>query len=115
VTPDQVSLGGDWTEDPRYRVSARESVVTAAYFGVYIVLTIGTAWLLGGGKQADEIDLVLGFPAWFFWSTFALGGLFCVVPYLLVRHYFTDMSLEPEDDTPDDASGGARRSGVGTT
>ncbi|MQA88226.1 MAG: DUF997 family protein [Streptosporangiales bacterium] len=96
-----------WTEDPRYSVSNREFVITAAFFVVYTVVTIGVAWLLGGGKDADEIGIVWGFPAWFFWSTLVLGAAFCVVPYFIVRYLFTDMSLEADPEELED-EGAAR-------
>jgi uncharacterized membrane protein YhdT len=100
VPSDRAPADAEWTEDPRYRVSNRESVITAVFFLFYIVITIGTAWVLGGNKGIDEIDLVLGFPAWLFWSTFVLGGVFCVVPYFLVKHLFTDMPLDADGELP---------------
>lgn len=106
MSSDHATVDGDWTEDPRYRVSTRESVITAVFFVVYIVVTIGTAWLLGGDKGVEDIDLVLGFPAWLFWSTFVLGAVFCVVPYFLVKHFFTDMPLDPDSDWGEPAPSG---------
>lgn len=90
------SAHGQWIEDHRYRVSNREGIVAGLYFLVYTVATIGTAWFLGGGKGVGDIQLIHGFPAWFFWSTLVLGAAFCVVPYFLVKAFFTDMSLEPD-------------------
>jgi uncharacterized membrane protein YhdT len=104
VSSDRATTDSEWAEDPRYRVSTRESVIVAVFFVVYIVATIGTAWLLGGGEGVDEVDLVLGFPGWLFWSTFVLGAFFCVVPYFLVRSFFTDMSLDPDGELPESAS-----------
>jgi uncharacterized membrane protein YhdT len=107
VPSDHVPVAEQWSEDPRYRVSTRESAITAIFFAAYIVLTIGSAWLIGGNKSIDEISLVLGFPDWLFWSTFVLGAVFCVVPYFLVKHLFTDMSLEPDGDLPGSRYGGS--------
>lgn len=92
---------GSWTEDPRYAASNREFAITAVFFAAYTILTIGVAWLIGGGDDAADTGLILGFPAWFFWSTLVLGAAFCAIPYFLVKHLFTEMSLEadPEADT----------------
>jgi uncharacterized membrane protein YhdT len=87
-----------WTEDPRYRVSNREALIAASFFVVYIVATIGTAWLIGGDKGIEEIGFVFGFPDWLFWSTFVLGGVFCVVPYFLIKRFFTDMPLDADSE-----------------
>jgi uncharacterized membrane protein YhdT len=114
VSSDHATAEEQWSEDPRYRVSSRESVITAVYFASYIVLTIGSAWMIGGNKSIDEISLVLGFPDWLFWSTFALGGVFCLVPYFLIKYLFTDMSLEADGGLPDsryDERGGSTSSG----
>lgn len=87
-----------WTEDPRYRVSNREALIAAGFFAAYTVVTIGTAFLLGGNKGVADINLVFGFPDWLFWSTFVLGALFCVLPYFLIRHFFTDMPLDADSE-----------------
>lgn len=88
----------DFTEDPRYRISVRELVISLAYWIVTTGSTVGVAWWLGGGKSAEEMDFVLGFPAWFFWSAF--GGTFfmCILAYVVVRGFFTDVSLEADDE-----------------
>ena len=107
---DRPSVHDEWTEDLRYRVSNKEAVITAGFFLAYIVLTIGTAWLIGGNRDIDEIHFVLGFPDWLFWSTFVLGSLFCVVPYLLVKRFFTDMPLDADSDWTDERPAPAHRS-----
>lgn len=106
MASDHIPVEEQWSEDPRYRVSNRESAITAVFFASYIVLTIGSAWLIGGNKGIEEISIVLGFPDWLFWSTFVLGGLFCLVPYFIVKHLFTDMSLEADGELPDRRGGG---------
>jgi uncharacterized membrane protein YhdT len=104
VSSDPRPADDGWTEDPRYRVSNREALIAAAFFVAYIVATIGTAWLLGGNKTIDEIGFVLGFPDWLFWSTFVLGALFCVVPYFLIKSFFTEMPLDADSDWTGDAA-----------
>jgi uncharacterized membrane protein YhdT len=114
VSSDRTVRDDGWAEDPRYRVSNREAVIAAAFFAAYIVVTIGTAWLIGGNQGINEIGFVLGFPDWLFWSTFVLGGLFCVVPYFLIKHFFTDMPLDADSEWMADPSSAARRRPEGT-
>lgn len=83
----------DFTEDPRYAASRREMIISFVYFGVYTFALIGIAWVIGGGKDADEIGFILGFPDWFFWSAFVGGLIFSVIPYFLVQFFFEDMPL----------------------
>ena len=83
----------DFTEDPRYAASRREMIISFVYFGIYTFVLIAVAWVIGGGKDADEIGFVLGFPDWFFWSAFVGGAIFSVIPYFLVRYWFQDMPL----------------------
>ena len=82
----------DFTEDPRYAASHREMIISFVYFGVYTFALIGIAWVIGGGKDADEIGFILGFPDWFFWSAFG-GLILSVIPYFLVKFWFEDMPL----------------------
>jgi uncharacterized membrane protein YhdT len=73
-------------------------IISFVYFGVYTFVLIGVAWLIGGGKDADEIGFILGFPDWFFWSAFVGGAIFGVIPYFLVKYWFTDMPLSASGD-----------------
>ena len=83
----------DFTEDPRYEASRKEMIISFVYFGVYTFVLIAVAWVMGGGKDANEIGFILGFPDWFFWSAFVGGAIFSVIPYFLVRYWFADMPL----------------------
>ena len=91
----------DFTEDPRYAASRREMIISFVYFGFYTFVLIAVAWVIGGGKDADEIGFVLGFPDWFFWSAFVGGAIFSVIPYFLVRYWFQDMPLSASGDDSD--------------
>jgi uncharacterized membrane protein YhdT len=103
----------DFTEDPRYAASRREMIISFVYFGVYTFVLIGVAWLIGGGKDADEIGFILGFPDWFFWSAYVGGATFSVVPYFLVKYWFVDMPLSAsgEDSEVGEYESPERRSG----
>ncbi|MCD6054141.1 MAG: hypothetical protein K0Q96_1333 [Rubrobacteraceae bacterium] len=103
----------DFTEDPRYAASRNEMIISFVYFGVYTFVLIGTAWVIGGGKDADEIGFILGFPDWFFWSAFVGGAIFSVIPYFLVKYWFADMPLSAsgEDSEVAEYEPPERRSG----
>lgn len=91
----------DFTEDPRYAASQREMIISFVYFGAYTFVLIAVAWVIGGGKDADEIGFILGFPDWFFWSAFVGGLLFSFVPYFLVKYFFEDMPLSASGEDPE--------------
>ncbi|QBI54438.1 YhdT family protein [Streptomonospora litoralis] len=88
--------GADFEEDPRYRTAMRELGIALAYWAAFTVAVTATAWLLGGGKDADELSFVLGFPAWFFWSVPVTCFVFSGIAYFLVRRFFTDIPLSAD-------------------
>lgn len=92
-------------EDPRYRVAQREMFIALAYWVAFTVVVTATAWLLGGGKKADELTFVLGFPAWFFWSVPVACFAFSGIAYFLVHRYFTDMPLSADENVGADQTG----------
>lgn len=98
-------LPDDFEEDPRYRVSVREAWIVVAYWVAFTVVLTAVAWGLGGGRSADEITFVLGFPTWFFWSAIVAAVALSIVPVFLVRGFFTEVSLavDPGATPADDA------------
>lgn len=91
----------DFEEDPRYKVSQREALMCVAYWLSFTALSVCVAWLMGH-RNASQIDFVLGFPDWFFWSAIGVPFVFAtVVPYLMVRLFFTDVDLEPRPRAED--------------
>jgi len=89
----------NFEHDPRYRISLREMWISVAYWVCFTAISMTLAWSLGHRDDGAEQPFVLGFPAWFFWST--LGFVFIasfIVPYLMVRFSFNNMSLEPDED-----------------
>ncbi|MUL41111.1 DUF997 family protein [Streptomonospora sp. PA3] len=86
----------DFEEDPRYRTATRELAIALAYWVAFTVAVTATAWLLGGGKEADELTFVLGFPAWFFWSVPVVAFAFSGIAFVLVHRYFTDIPLSAD-------------------
>lgn len=94
----------EFEEDPRYAIAWRELWIAVGYWLAFTIAVTGSAWLLGGGKDAGELTFVLGFPTWFFWSILVCSLVFSIVPYFLVKRWFTDVPLSPdgEPDRPTD-------------
>lgn len=86
-------IDADFEEDPRYAVADREALWGVGYWVFFTVVITGIAWVMGGGKKAAELDFILGFPAWFFWSCLVATTLLALLPPLLVCRYFTDLPL----------------------
>ncbi|WP_109471560.1 YhdT family protein [Ornithinimicrobium cavernae] len=91
----------DFEEDPRYAASVREAWIAGAYWVVYTIVVTAVAWTLGYGKAAEEIRYVLGFPEWFLWSAGVATLVFCLIPYVLIRRYFVEVSLSPHGEDGD--------------
>lgn len=94
----------DFEEDPRYRVARRELIVALLYWLAFTVTISGVAWILGGGEKVQELDFIMGFPEWFFWSVPVTCFAFSAIAYVLVRTLFTDIPLDADGDG---LSGGA--------
>ncbi len=90
----------DFEEDPRYAIANREAWWAVGYWVVYTVAVTGSAYLLGYGTPGDELDFVFGFPTWFFWSVLVSSVVFSVIPALVVRRWFTEISLDAYGDGP---------------
>lgn len=87
--------------DRRYRQANKEALVAFLYWVVYLVLTSVVALGLGLNKPAEDIDFILGFPAWFFYSAGAVLVILCILPYFLVRFFYRDYSLDAEEPGAD--------------
>lgn len=87
----------DFPEDPRYAVSVRELKLCLWYWVLTTAGVVGVAWWLGAGRSGAEMDLILGFPEWFFWSGLGGGLVMSVAPYFLITRYFESVSLEADD------------------
>ncbi|MGF1471749.1 MAG: DUF997 family protein [Rubrobacteraceae bacterium] len=85
-------------EDRRYRQCNKEAVVTFAFFFVNFVLIGVVALVLGYNKPAEEVQFILGFPAWFFWGAVVGTILECILGIMVVVFFFREMSIQPEDE-----------------
>jgi uncharacterized membrane protein YhdT len=86
----------DFEEDPRYEQANKEAWWAIGYWLAFTVVVTGLAWWLGYDKPADELDFVLGFPAWFFWSVLMTSVVFSVIPVWIIRRKFVDVPLTPD-------------------
>lgn len=82
----------EFTEDPRYRIAAKE-----AWMAIFLFL-LNFGWWFAfayglGAQPPQEYSYILGFPAWFFWSVIVGTIVFCVLAYIMVRFFYTDMPL----------------------
>lgn len=91
----------EFDEDPRYAVANREALWGVGYWALFTVVITAVAWLLGGNRKAGDLDFVLGFPAWFFWSCLVATAALALLPIWIVRRHFTDISLTPNGDDAD--------------
>ena len=85
-------------EDPRYRQCNREALISVAVFLVSFVIIGGVSLLLGYGKPADEISLIVGFPTWYFYGVVVGGILIALLPIPVVLLFFKEMSIEAVDE-----------------
>lgn len=85
------------------RSTRRETVVIIALYLIFFAWWYATAYGFGGDPA--EYEYIFGLPEWFFYS--------CVVGYIgislilwaAVRVFFTDLPLDDEEETGDDANG----------
>jgi len=100
MDPTTTGQAPDFEEDPRYAIANREALWAVGYWVVYTVVVTGSACLLGYGIPGDELGFVLGFPTWFFWSVLVSSVVFSIIPALIIRRWFTEMSLEAYGEAP---------------
>jgi uncharacterized membrane protein YhdT len=85
----------EFTEDPRYRVAAKEAWIAIAVFFLNFCWWFAFAYGLGA-QSPQEYSYVFGFPAWFFWSVIIGAIVFCLAAFIMVRYFYTDMPLGPD-------------------
>lgn len=83
--------------DPRFKIAHREALIGIVLVVINFAMWYGFAYGLGQGDPTDY-TYVFGFPAWFFYSCIA-GTIFMVVLiWMVMKFFFTEVSLEVEDD-----------------
>ena len=84
-------------EDPRYRQCNKEVLIVLVFFVVNVLIIGGISLLLGYKKPVDQIQIVGGFPAWFFYGCIIGTIVLSLIPFFMIRYFFKDMSLEAEN------------------
>lgn len=83
--------------DPRFKIAHREALIGIVLVIINFAMWYGFAYGLGQGDPTDY-TYVFGFPAWFFYSCIA-GTIFMIVLiWVVMKFFFTEVSLEVEDD-----------------
>ena len=82
--------------DNRYIIAHRE-----ALFGVILVL-FHFIWWFGfayglGRKDVSDYTYIFGFPSWFFFSCILGFIVISILVFIVVKHYFDDISLDEEE------------------
>ncbi|MFA1820901.1 DUF997 family protein [Virgibacillus oceani] len=86
-----------WEEDPRFKQCNREFFATLLLFLFNVIIVLGGASLLGHGAVGENMQMVFGLPAWFFWGGIVATAVFCLASIIMVRTFFKDMSLKADD------------------
>ncbi|MCD4837568.1 YhdT family protein [Neobacillus sedimentimangrovi] len=84
-------------KDKRFKYAHREAKIGVILVIINFAIWYGFAYGLGG-QDPTTYTYILGFPAWFFYSCIA-GTVFMIVLIAVVmKFFFTEVSLEEEDD-----------------
>ena len=84
-------------EDKRFRIAHREAMIGVLLVLINFAIWYGFAYGLGEQDPRDYA-YILGFPAWFFYSCIA-GTIFMIVLIAVVmKFFFTEVSLEEDDE-----------------
>lgn len=86
----------EFEHDPRYVVSLKEAWICVAYWALFTILMTGIAWGIAGHRDPAETTYIAGFPDWFFWTGIVVVGIFSIVPFFMIKFFFTEVDLEPK-------------------
>lgn len=83
--------------DPRFRTANREALIGIGLVIINFAIWFGFAYGLGS-TDPENYTYVLGFPAWFFYSTIA-GTIFMIALVIFVlKRYFKDVPFDDEEE-----------------
>jgi uncharacterized membrane protein YhdT len=84
-------------EDKRFKIAHREAIIGIILVIINFAIWYGFAYGLGE-QDPKTYAYILGFPAWFFYSCIA-GTIFMIVLIAVVmKFFFTEVSLEEEEE-----------------
>lgn len=81
----------------RWSITAKEALIGTAVVILHFCLWFGFAYGLGSGPP-EEYQYIAGLPAWFFFSCVIVPIFIIILVALAVRFFFTDISLEEEEE-----------------
>ncbi|MBF4500720.1 YhdT family protein [Savagea sp. SN6] len=84
-------------KDQRFRIANREALIGVGLVIINFAIWFGFAYGLGS-TDPENYTYVLGFPAWFFYSTMA-GTVFMIALIIFVlKRYFKDVPFDDEEE-----------------
>lgn len=84
-------------KDQRFRIANREALIGVGLVIINFAIWFGFAYGLGS-TDPENYTYVLGFPAWFFYSTMA-GTIFMIALIIFVlKRYFKDVPFDDEEE-----------------
>lgn len=84
-------------EDPRYAQCTKEMFAVLCFFVVNVAIVIGLS-MIGYNKPADEVNIIMGLPNWFFWGGIIGSIVAIVLSILMVKLFFKEMSLDGKEE-----------------
>ncbi|MYL32887.1 DUF997 family protein [Pontibacillus yanchengensis] len=83
--------------DKRFTIANKEALIGVGLAILNFIWWFGFAYGLGH-KDPKDYTYILGFPAWFFYSCIIGFLLMASLVIIIVKVFFTDVSLEDEGD-----------------
>ncbi len=87
--------------DRRFRQARREALWSVLLALLFFLWWYGFAYGLGSGDPG-QYSMVMGLPAWFFYSSVLGPALFCCLAWLMVKFLFKEVSLEAREGEAQD-------------
>lgn len=83
-------------DERRFKIANREAIIGIILVSFNFIWWFGFAYGLGK-KDPSNYQYILGFPAWFFYSCIIGVIIMMILVFIIVKYFFTDMSLEEEE------------------
>jgi len=83
-----------FNDDPRYKQCNKEALVTVGIFIANIILIGVIPMLIGYNVPGDQVNIILGFPDWFFYGCIVGLIALSLLIILVVKIFFKDMDLD---------------------
>jgi hypothetical protein len=86
-------------EQQLLRHARREGLVIMFVWALALAWSVGSGWVLGYRRSADEMSLILGMPDWVFWAVVLPWGLALIFSVWFCFAFMADDDLgqDPEE------------------